>query len=112
MDFYSGIFMVQTTDISDFPVMKKRCKTCPFNPDGDEELQGRVISRLFQASQICHHPNLYGKPSTHLCRGARDYQLEIFHRLRVIIEPTDEAWGKAWEEMKVKMDRLSPKQKN
>jgi hypothetical protein len=49
---------------------------------------------LTEASQICHHPHLHGKPETHLCRGARDFQLQIFHRLGVIEAPTDKAWRK------------------
>ena len=48
---------------------------------------------LTEASQICHHPRLDGKEETHLCRGARDFQLEIFHRIGFLHTPTDESWN-------------------
>jgi hypothetical protein len=88
------------TDISIWPVMKARCPTCPFGDgtgkDRVPEIANMVRQRcLTEASQICHHPRLHGKPEKHLCRGARDYQLEIFHRLGVIREPTDKAWNEA-----------------
>jgi len=54
---------------------------------------------LSEASQICHHPILNGKTETHLCRGARDFQLEIFHRLGVIESETDQAWDKKKHEL-------------
>ena len=49
---------------------------------------------LTQASQICHHPRLKGKNQNLLCRGARDFQLQAFHRLGVLDEPTDASWDK------------------
>jgi len=84
-------------NISKMEVMKARCLTCPFGNKGErdrsphtaDKVRARVIT---SASQICHHPRLSGKKQTHLCRGARDYQLTIFHRLGVITEPTDVAW--------------------
>lgn len=47
---------------------------------------------------ICHHQTLNNKSATHLCRGARDFQLQIFHRLGLLEEPTDECWGKTSQE--------------
>lgn len=89
-------------DISNFPVMKKRCPTCPFGGEGerdrDPEIANMVRERcMTQASQICHHPRLHGKEETHLCRGARDHQLTIFYRIGLLREATDEAWQKAVE---------------
>lgn len=79
------------------PVMKARCKTCPFNEDGCKSVRAAVLSRITDGSQHCHSS---GWPEgTHLCRGARDVQLQWMHRLGVISEPTDEAWNKAWEAM-------------
>jgi hypothetical protein len=75
------------------PVMKARCNTCPFNQPNSalaNEVQTRVVS---SGSQLCHHPRLSGKKETHLCRGARDFQLKLVHRLGIITEPTDEAWS-------------------
>jgi hypothetical protein len=81
--------------------MKTQCPTCPFRTDQsgrhpDVALVNRIqADMLTRASQICHHPALRGHRETHLCRGARDYQLMIFHRLGVIEAPTDQAWAKA-----------------
>ena len=76
------------------PVCKVRCKTCPFSPGGDLETRMMVESRvLSEASQTCHSTGaVHGKQDTYLCRGARDFQLQIFHRLGFLSEPTDEAW--------------------
>ena len=88
-----------TIDISDYPVMSTKCVTCPFrtndkgrHPDGS--LVAQIQKKCFsEGSQICHHPRLSNQNQTHLCRGARDFQLEIFYRIGVIDEPTDAAWG-------------------
>ena len=86
------------TDISDYPVMKRRCKTCPFNKNkedcyNDPKLVDRIKrDGLTDASQICHRPALSGQRETHLCRGARDFQQEIFYYIGFLEEPTDKAW--------------------
>jgi len=78
--------------------MKKQCATCVLRKDDrgryvDRTLAISVMNRcLTQASQVCHHPRLEGKPETHLCRGARDYQIEFFYRLGFLSAPTDLAW--------------------
>lgn len=78
----------------DMPVMPAQCRTCPFRPDGDKRLVAAILDRtLLQAQQICHHPGLDDKPPTHLCRGARDEQLTLLHRLGYIKEPTDKAFA-------------------
>jgi hypothetical protein len=82
--------------IAGWPVMPARCATCPFHPGRDQRLVNAILARtLFQASQVCHHPRLQGKKETHLCRGARDEQLILLHRLGWIEEPTDEAFAEA-----------------
>lgn len=83
-------------NINKKPVMPERCKTCPFR--NDPELAGKVIERvLTDASQMCHST---GWPEgTHLCRGARDIQLRVFHAMGVIESPTDEAWDKKRKEL-------------
>lgn len=79
--------------IRNWPVMAAMCESCPFKEGGDRELRNRVMERtILQASQICHHPALRGKRQTHLCRGARDEQLTILHRLGLLPEPTDAAF--------------------
>jgi hypothetical protein len=90
--------MRKATNISGWPVMKGKCPTCPFNKDENgrdavPDIADMVRLRcLTEASQICHHPRFHGKKEDHLCRGARDFQLELFHKLGVLSEPTDRAW--------------------
>ena len=85
-------------DITNFPVMQEKCSSCPFKEDEQGRCQSpELVTRIQQdvlteASQICHHPRLSGKEETHLCRGARDYQLQIFHRIGFLEAPTDEVW--------------------
>ena len=103
VDFLANKPMAKATGITDirgWPVMQAKCPTCPFNKnrDGKEQmldLADKVRRRcLTQASQICHHPRLKGKKQNQLCRGARDFQLQVFHRLGVLDEPTDVSWDK------------------
>ena len=76
------------------------CPTCPFSKNGDLATRQKVEQRcLTDGSQICHHPALHGKEQTNLCRGARNYQQQIFHRMGVIEAATDEAWSKAMDAM-------------
>jgi hypothetical protein len=90
--------MKRARDISNWPVMRAQCSTCPFRCDAkgrhaDPQLVARIQAQaLSEASQLCHHPSLSGKPETHLCRGARNFQLTIFFRLGVIEAPSDAAW--------------------
>jgi len=84
-------------DVSNMPVMQSNCETCPFRPDGDLRLRSSIEQRVMTtASQTCHHTgSVHGKPDTHLCRGARDYQIQIFFRMGILDAETDEAWTKA-----------------
>ncbi len=93
---------MKTRDVSNMPVMQSNCETCPFGPNGDRYLRSTIEQRvMFTASQTCHHTgSIHGKPDTHLCRGARDYQLQIFYRLGILDAETDEAWAKAQERIK------------
>jgi hypothetical protein len=79
------------------PVMRRQCATCPFREGADRELRHRIEERvLTSASQTCHHTGtIHGREDTHLCRGARDHQLQFFYRLGVIAAATDAAWKKA-----------------
>lgn len=77
--------------------MPVRCKSCPFNKGGCQEVRETVMARIMtMASQTCHSTGAaHGRPDTHLCRGARDVQLKVFCGLGVIKEPTDAAWAEA-----------------
>lgn len=82
-------------DIRDMPLNKVMCKTCPFGPDGVQEIRHVVEGRCMTVgSQICH-----GTGNKTLCRGARDHQLTLFHRMGVLTAATDAAWGKAMAEV-------------
>lgn len=83
--------------------MKAKCATCPFR-DGSpvEHLRPYLaMQALTEESRYCHstggndivipaEQNYSEEPM--ICRGARDLQLELFHKLGVLDEPTDEAW--------------------
>lgn len=91
-------------NIENFPVMKGMCLTCPFRHEheGQIEIADMVRERcMTEASQICHHPWLHNKNEDHLCRGARDFQLQVFHGMGVIEAATDEAWSKKREELAI-----------
>lgn len=97
---------MKTIDTSNFPVMAHQCSSCPFRTDKKgrnltPELASKIMVQVMtEASQICHHPRLHNKEETHLCRGARDYQMMVFHRLGVIDAPTDEAWNRTLDRIK------------
>lgn len=89
--------------------LPEKCGTCPFREGSrfaflTPEL---TASALFSASRICHNTGKTGllgntgKPER-LCRGARDVQLNYYHRQGVIAAPTDAAWAAAWDEMKAR----------
>lgn len=75
--------------------MKSSCASCPFGPKGDPEIRESVTDRImkFENSQICHHPVLHGKKETHLCRGARDLQLQVLVSFGMLDEATDKAFA-------------------
>lgn len=83
------------------PVRKTMCGTCPFRPGSQYAYLAEQLGRsaMSEASRICHSTGSSaivrrsGLPP-HLCRGARDLQLKAMTALRVIEEPTDEAWNK------------------
>lgn len=83
-------------NIAGFKVNKVCCKTCPFSDGGSLQVRQSVQRRcLSVGSQLCH-----GTGNKTLCRGARDFQLQIFHRLGVLKEPTDKCWRETYETLK------------
>lgn len=96
--------MARARDCRGWPVMAKQCSTCVFKTDENgryiyKDLAKRVENRLLTVSQICHHPALKGQKQTHLCRGTRDRQITLMHRMGVIAAPTDEAWAAKQKEL-------------
>jgi len=60
-----------------------------------------AASAMSDASRICHSTGSNnainertGLPP-HICRGARDLQLQMMYAYRFISSPTDEAWNEA-----------------
>lgn len=93
--------MTRVQNITGMPVMKAKCKSCPFGDNGDLGLRVKIELRLLQVSQTCHSTGVaVGKKDTHICRGARDWQLMILYRMRILKAPTDEAWQLRAQELK------------
>lgn len=73
--------------VSDLPVMKGHCKTCPFKPNEngvwqDTELANTVCQRnLFKSQQICHGTEGKGRKANNRCKGYYDWAFEIYKRL-------------------------------
>lgn len=76
----------QIIPVSDLPVMKACCATCPFRDvDGkwqDVELATQVIQHtLFKAQQICHGTEGPNREPHNRCKGAYDHNYEIYKRM-------------------------------
>jgi hypothetical protein len=86
--------------IKNWPVRKATCHSCPFRLNAetgreqDPQLASEIQTRLLEASQVCHAPREFGNPEYQVCRGARNWQLQIWHRLGVLDEPTDKDWDR------------------
>jgi len=95
--------MPKKNSVKGWPLMKAKCKTCPFGTNGDPLLRESVTERLlrFNSSQQCHHPILHGKKETHLCRGGRDLQLQVLANMGLIEDATDAAFTKRSRELGV-----------
>jgi hypothetical protein len=78
---------------------------------------GLSISAIVEMTRICHstgNDNGINKRTglpEHVCRGARDLQLEFFASLGVIAEPTDEAWNDTRVDMGMKPQIISDPKK-
>lgn len=82
------------------PLRETKCGTCPFRPGSKyaKLADDLAASALNDCSRVCHSTGtnaIGGKTGikSHLCRGARDVQLNLMALLKVIDEPTDEAWN-------------------
>ena len=87
----------------DMPVMQAQCATCAFRPQMERDDPGMVAvlkARVLDKGSLhCHST---GHPvGTHLCRGARDWQIRFFWIAGVLDEPTDDAWDRAVRAMQV-----------
>lgn len=78
-------------------VRKTMCETCVFRPEADGGIELAPTRRveiqeylLRGVNQLCHHDE-----NRTVCRGGRDYQLQCWHRIGLLAEPTDEALREA-----------------
>jgi len=76
-------------------LMQTQCKSCPFQADGIKlgaKKMSEIMVYLIQGvNHFCHSD----RTNHTICRGGRNYQLEIWHRRSVIKEPTDGALHEA-----------------
>ena len=88
------------------PLRATMCQTCPFRPGSKYEYlrEDLELSAKLESSRVCHSTgsdNAINKHTgfpPHICRGARDVQLEFFTQLGILDAPTDEAWNDAREQ--------------
>lgn len=79
------------------PVMPAQCKSCIFRHDGNQTqlAPGRLVEiqeyLMHGTPHICHTPQIQGSKMEFACRGGRDFQLQIWHRMGIISAPTDQA---------------------
>src|SRR5881394_3133889 len=92
-----------TVSVKILPVRERMCKTCPFHEAGWTHVRGFLIQRaLTEASPICHSTGkslVKCEGKAQVCRGARNFQLDYFHRIGFIKAPTDAAWTERLKEL-------------
>ncbi len=88
-------------EVASEPLREKMCATCPFREGSKTAyLKETLTEASVRETRICHSTgsnNAFHKRtgiSPHICRGSRDFQLQLFFKLGVIESPTDEAWNK------------------
>lgn len=101
MDEAAGANFMSKKNKGVIPVCEVKCPTCPFREGSKTAFLALHLaeSALTQSSRICHSTgsnNAFhrrtGKPEM-ICRGSRDVQIQYFHAIGFIAEPTDEAWA-------------------
>jgi len=97
--------MPSSTKVLKHPVAAEQCSTCISRNDGNavelcpgrlDEIKAYLINGK---THLCHGPDLKGKRSKIACRGGRDFQLQIWARMRWIEEPTDKALEEKMQEL-------------
>lgn len=98
--------MAKRPNNKDFPVRVTMCPTCPFRPGSKYAyLRDDLAESAMTSGRICHSTGSNNAINTrtgfpaHLCRGAREVQLNLCFQMGVITEPTDEAWNDKREEI-------------
>lgn len=82
--------MVKTRNIEGLKLRKSQCKTCPFLKDNQEILNEERWEDIYKyllegVNHICHSTD------KHVCRGGRNWQLNVWCRMGMIEGPTDAA---------------------
>ena len=73
--------------------LERPCKSCPFAGSDPIQLSPERLNQIyrdvftFSGSHLCHSAG-----NQMLCRGARDLQISLSHRLGFIKGPTDKAF--------------------
>lgn len=87
--------------IDPYNVMPTKCGTCVLHPDMEkrfkltpERISEIKLNAIEGVNQICHC-NKDGEVK--ICRGVRDYMVDMWHRLGRIEEPTEECLLKTME---------------
>lgn len=85
--------MTRVRSIGGFKVNKVRCETCPFSDGGCLPVRAKVEQRaMTEGSQMCHSTD-----NKTLCRGARDFQIQMFFRMGFLKEESDKCWEETWK---------------
>jgi len=86
------------------PVNKEMCATCPWREGSPyAHLRGYLETASLKTSRLCHSTGSNainentGKPER-LCRGSRNFQLNLFYRIGFLKKPTDKCWEQKWKE--------------
>jgi hypothetical protein len=87
------IDFTQVFKVRRLKLRRNKCKTCPFGGGSNlfsvntiDGIKNNVINGI---NHICHSEDKY------ICRGARNYCLNMWHRMGRIESPTDEGLYKA-----------------
>lgn len=76
-------------------VAARQCESCPFHRGGldlGQEKMAEITGYLLAGqNHMCHSDQAHKT----VCRGGRQYQLEVWHRRGIISAPTDEALAAA-----------------
>lgn len=90
----------QEMKATDLPLRKTMCATCPFKPGSKYADLAETLAKsaITDGSRICHSTesnaiNTKTLLAPHLCRGARDVQLDVMANCGVVSDATDESWN-------------------
>jgi hypothetical protein len=91
---------------SKLPIRQTMCATCPFRDTGWTHVRDFLQHRaLTEGSPICHSTGnalVKRQGKSHICRGARNFQIDFFYRIGFLTEPTDAAWNEKLAQLKTK----------